>query len=193
MTTITHRVHAGVPTGGQFTAPEHPEPAVALPPAPDFDHEFETARGRELTAALQAMPAVPIRQAISASATADLIRDSYGDFFQDGQAPQTRQDAVRSLEAAFPHLTPEERARHIELIRFAVHVQMKHWADTAYVVNPDHSYELLINPDDYADEQDLEENGHDENRSRWETLADTAAFYAISADNSASVKEVVRV
>jgi hypothetical protein len=193
MTTITHRVHAGVPAGGQFTAPEHPEPAVALTPAPDFDYGFEVARGRELTAALLAMPAVPIRQAISASATADLIRDSYGDNFQDGQAPQSRADAVRSLEAAFPHLSAADRARHVELIRFAVHVQMKHWADTAYVVSPDHSYELLINPDDYAGDQDLEENGHDENRSRWETLADTAAFYAISADNSASVREVVRV
>lgn len=49
-----------------------------------------------------------------------------------------------------------------------------------------HKYELLIEESDYRDEDDLLENGQEENRERWEMLANTAAYYAVAADNVAS-------
>jgi hypothetical protein len=61
-------------------------------------------------------------------------------------------------------------------------------ADSGHVLNPEHKYELLIEESDYRDEDDLLENGQEENRERWELLANTAAFYAVAADNSSSVR-----
>lgn len=49
-----------------------------------------------------------------------------------------------------------------------------------------HKYELLIEESDYRDEDDLLENGQEENRERWEMLANTAAYYAVAEDNTAS-------
>ncbi|HEX9089779.1 MAG TPA: hypothetical protein VF867_19965 [Arthrobacter sp.] len=179
------RVSIGNPDGGRFTAFPHAEPALNLAPAgPDFSPEFEAARGAELTKALQSLPKAPIREIIRASKTTDMLRDSYPENWIDGEAPQSRPDAVRSLEAAFPNLPATERDRHVELIRFAVHTEMKHWEDPGYVLNPDHPYELLIETADYDSDDDLTERGQDENRSGWATLADTAALHAITADQN---------
>jgi hypothetical protein len=77
------------------------------------------------------------------------------------------------------------------MIRWAVHNEMKGYQDPGHVLNPDHPYEVLINTDNYADEDELVEVGNDENRQAWATLADTAAFHAITADNLASTGERV--
>jgi hypothetical protein len=192
-TALPNRVQSGIPAGGQFAATAHSPADIILPaPAgPDFDAVFEDVRGKELAAALQALPKIPVRDMITASHTADLLRDSYPDYWADGEAPQTRADAMDNLRRAFPHLSEPDRERHVELIRFAVHTEMKSYTDPGYILHPDHPYEVLINVDEYTDEDDLLDNGHDENRQAWATLADTAAFYAINADNTASVKEAL--
>jgi hypothetical protein len=107
---------------------------------------------------------------------------------EDG-APQTRAEAVKNLEDALRHLPRDKREHHIELIRFAVHEEMKHWADRGHVLNPEHTYELLIDESDYSDEDDLLENGQEENRERRELLADTAAYYAVVAGNASSAQQ----
>lgn len=191
MTTIT-RVLPGVPAGGQFASTAHSEPALDLSPAPDFDYAFESTRGAELAKALRAMPAIPIRDAIAAGATADILRSSYPDYFADGTAALTREEAVKSLNEAFRDLPAEQREHHVSLIRFAVHVQMKHYANDEYVADADHPYELLEDPANYGADEWVEE-GQSENRDGWGLLADTAAYWAIRADNAASAKEVVRV
>jgi hypothetical protein len=171
----------------------HTEPTLTLIPAlaggPDFDYAFEADRGPGLRKELQALPRISARSAINAGKVADLIRDSYAVYWTgDDSAPQTRADAVKNLEDALRHLPRDKREHHIELIRFAVHEEMKHWADRGHVLNPEHKYELLIEESDYADEDDLLENGQEENRERWELLANTAAYYAVAADNTSSVQ-----
>lgn len=187
------RVQSGQPAGGQFAATAHAPADVVLPvsPASEFDADFEAVHGKEMTAALQALPKIQIRDAITASRTSDLLRDSYPEYWADGEAPQNRRDALDSLHRAFPNLEPAERFRYVDLIRFAVHNEMKGYQDPSHILNPDHPYEVLITTDNYADEDELLEVGNDENRQAWAHLADTAAFHAITADNVASTGERV--
>ncbi|ACL42173.1 hypothetical protein Achl_4222 (plasmid) [Pseudarthrobacter chlorophenolicus A6] len=193
MENLTNRVPAGVANGGQFAPAPHSEPALSLIPAPadgpDFDYAFEADRGPGLRKELEALPKISVRSAINASHVSDLIRNSYSVYFTNGEAPYGRADAVRFLDDALRHLPRDQREKQIELIRFAVHEEMKHWADSGHVLNPEHKYELLIEESDYSDEDDLLENGQEENRERWELLANTAAFYAVAADNSSSVRQ----
>ncbi|WP_422759235.1 hypothetical protein [Paenarthrobacter sp. C1] len=194
MENITNRVPAGIATGGQFAPVPHSEPSLALVPAPvdgpDFDYDFEADHGAGLSKELQALPRISAKAAINAGKVADLLRDSYPEYWtgEDG-APQTRAEAVKNLEEALCHLPRDQREHHIQLIRFAVHEEMKHWADRGHVLNPEHPYELLIDTSDYADEDDLLDNGQDENRERWELLANTAAYYAVAADNASVVQQ----
>ncbi|QOT19539.1 hypothetical protein [Paenarthrobacter sp. YJN-5] len=194
MENITNRVPAGIATGGQFAPTGHREPSIALVPAPiddpDFDYEFEADRGPGLRKELEALPRISAKAAINAGKVADLLRDSYPEYWtgEDG-APQTRADAVKNLEQELRHLPRDQREHHIELVRFAVHEEMKHWADRGHVLNPEHRYELIIDTSDYADEDDLLDNGQEENRERWELLANTAAYYAVAADNSCSTHQ----
>lgn len=190
MENLTNRVPAGVSTGGQFAPVPHREPALSLIPAPadgpDFDYAFEADRGPGLRKELEALPRIAVRSAVNASHVTDLLRDSYSVHFTNGETPYGRAEAVRHLENALRHLPRDKREKQIELIRFAVHEEMKHWADPGHVLNPEHKYELLIDESDYRDEDDLLENGQEENRERWEMLANTAAYYAVAADNVAS-------
>ncbi|MET4143806.1 hypothetical protein [Arthrobacter sp. UYCo732] len=195
MENITNRVPAGITTGGQFAPAPHSEPALSLIPAPvdgpDFDYDFEADRGPGLRKELESLPKIPVRFAINASRVSDLLRDSYSVYWTNGEAPQTRADAVRSLEDALSYLPRDQREHHLQLIRFAVHEEMKHWADRGHVLNPEHKYELLIDESDYRDEDDLLENGQEENRERWELLANTAAFHAVAAHNVSPVHRQV--
>ncbi|MBG0738816.1 hypothetical protein IV500_05200 [Paeniglutamicibacter antarcticus] len=192
-TTTANRVPAGVITGGQFAPTPHNEPALTLIPAPvdgpDFDYEFEADHGPGLAKELQALPRIPAKAAISAGRVADLIRDSYAVYWTgEDSAPRTRAEAVQDLEEALGYLPRDKREHHMQLIRFAVHEEMKHWADSGHVLNPEHKYELLIEEADYTGEDDLLDNGQEENRERWELLANTAAHYAVAAGNAISVQ-----
>lgn len=187
MENITNRVPAETTLGGQVA----PTFSLVNPPAdgPDFDYQFEADRGPGLRKELEALPSIASKSATNASRVVDLLRDSYSVYFANGEATRTRTEAVKNLEDALAHLPRGKRDKSIELIRFAVHEEMKHWADRGHVLNPEHSYELLIDESDYRDEDDLLENGQDENREHWELLANTAAFYAVAADNSAAVQQ----
>lgn len=186
------RVQSGQPAGGQFAPTAHAPADVVLPAAlaPEFDSDFEATHGQSMAADLKALPKVQIRDLISASRTSDLLRDSYPEYWAGDEAPQSRRDALDSLHRAFPHLNPAERFRYVDLIRFAIHTEMKGYQDPGYILHPDQPYEVLINTDNYADEDELVEVGNDENRQAWASLADTAAFHAITADNLASNGEL---
>ncbi|WP_427019374.1 hypothetical protein ACQCSX_22030 (plasmid) [Pseudarthrobacter sp. P1] len=179
--TLTTDLAPSTPGLGAYTSPTV---APAYADGPDFDYAFEASRGAALARELQSMPKVAAREAVNASRISDLLRDSYGIYRVDGSASQSRRQAVTNLEAVLGHLPRDRRDHHVELIRFAVHEEMKHWSDPAHVLNPEHGYELLIDRDDYRSEDDLLEGGQDENRERWELLADTAAFHAAAEDNA---------
>lgn len=181
MENIANQVPTETTLGGQV------EPPLSLvnPPAdgPDFDYQFEADRGPGLRKELEALPKISAKSATNASRVADLLRDSYSVYFTNGEATVTRTEAVTNLEDALAHMPRGKRDRSIEVIRFAVHEEMKHWADRGHVLNPEHAYELLIDESNYRDQDDLLDNGQDENRERWELLANTAAFYAVAEDN----------
>lgn len=88
---------------------------------------------------------------------------------------------MKNLEDALGHLPRDRREQAIELIRFAVHEEMKHRADPEHVLNAEHPYELLIDRAEYDSEDEFRVEGQDDNRERWELLADTAAFHAVNA------------
>ena len=84
MSSIINRRPTGTPAGGQFAPKQHGEPALAL--AQTFDSAFEADRGQDTLRTLQALPASPLRGAAAASKYSDLLRDSYGSYFADGEA-----------------------------------------------------------------------------------------------------------
>jgi hypothetical protein len=181
-----------VSAGGQFAAAAHAEAPLTLDPAgpqsPEFDHDFETAHGPVLARQLQSLPKVEVADQLAASRVADLIRDSYGEYWTDQQSQASRTEALAALAAALPNLTAGTRDRHMRLIRFAVHTEMKHWQDQSYVLNAEHGYELLIDPTDYDGEDNLLDEGQDDNREQWAALADTAAAHAL-AENTQSERK----
>ncbi|MHA7209556.1 hypothetical protein [Arthrobacter sp. MDT1-65] len=184
---IINRTPAGVPTGGQFAATSHTEPALSLaPPAapepesPDFDAEFEAAYGAELTNQLLKIPKSPVKDTLGAARLADYIREAHPDYVADGNAVHPRKEAFDMLEGEFPNLTQERRKHHAGLIRFAVHNEMKHYSNTEHVLSPENDYELLIEKADYDNEDDFVSRGQDENREQWERLADTAYLAALN-------------
>ena len=145
---------------------------------PDFDEAFETTHGPSLTRELLALPKPAAADLIALAGPADAIRESYPEYWEGGSAPLPRAVAVADMEAALADL-PAGRREHLgTLIRFAVHTEMKHWDNTGYVLNPEHSYELLVEPSDYSTEESFLEEGHEKNQTLWADLANTAAFHA---------------
>lgn len=145
---------------------------------PDFDEGFEKAHGPSLTRELLALQKPAAADLIALSELADTIRESYPEYWVGDTAPRTRAAAVAGMNAALSALPNGRRDYLGKLIRFAVHTEMKHWANTAYVLNPEHDYELLVDPSDYSTEDSLLEAGQDRNQELWANLANVAAFHA---------------
>lgn len=184
---MINRTPAGVPTGGQFAATTHTEPALSLAPAverapeaPDFDAEFEAAYGAALTQQLLKMPKPAFKDTRAAARLADYIRESHPDYIADGTPVHSRKEAFEMLEGELPYLDDERRKHYAGLIRFAVHNEMKHYSNTTHVFSPDNDYELIIDKVDYYDEDDMAYRGQDENREQWERLADTVCLAAMN-------------
>lgn len=152
------------------------------PPAEGYDTEVERHFGPHWTKELLSMPYVDLRKRLASSGPADMVRDSHPEYWSADRAPMTRAEALSGLAASFPNLSPGQAQRASNLISFAVHTEMKHWADEEYVEHVDHKYELLVEPSDYADFEELVDRGQDDNRSRWADLANTVAAHALAAN-----------
>lgn len=152
------------------------------PAAETYGTEVERHFGPHWTKELSALPHVDLRARLAAAGPADIMRDSYPQFWSGERAPKTRAEALSGLAASFPNLSPSQADHASNLICFAVHTEMKHWADEEYVDHPDHKYELLVEPSDYANFEELVDRGQDDNRSRWADLANTVAAHALAAN-----------
>lgn len=152
------------------------------PPAEGYDTDAERHFGPVWTKELLAMPYVDLRERIASSGPADMVRDSHPEYWSDDRAPKTRTEALSGLIASFPNLSRSQAEHAANLISFAVHTEMKHWADEEYVDHVDHKYELLVEPSDYSNFEELVDRGQDDNRSRWADLANTAAAHALAAN-----------
>lgn len=180
-----NRIQSGVPAGGQFAPVTRLEPALTLTPGA-FDATYDATRGQETLKALQDLPDVGVRATVNASRVSDLLRDSYGEYWEEGVDPQSRAAAVKALQETLPNLPGERRDRFVEMIGFAVHEEMKHYRDHAYAENVEHDWELLVDRDDYATQAGVEERATEDNREQWAFLADRAACHALSENNSHS-------
>lgn len=98
MSSVINRRPTGTPAGGQFAPKQHGEPGLAL--GGSFDSAFEFERGQETLRQLQALPSSPLRSTAAASKYSDLLRESYGCYFADGEAEADRGTAVESLRQA---------------------------------------------------------------------------------------------
>lgn len=156
--------------------------APDAPPTHGYDTETERHLGPEWTKELLALKHVELRERLANSGPADLVRDSHPEYWSADRPPMTRAEALAALAAAIPNLTRSEAGHAANLISFAVHTEMKHWADPEYVTHPDHQYELLIEPGDYTSWDDLVDRGQEENCNRWASLANIAATHALAAD-----------
>lgn len=179
MSSVITRRPTGTPAGGQFAPAQHGEPALVLSRT-EFDTAFESAHGQELLTRLQALPPVPLRDAVTASKYPDLLRESYGCYFANGQTDADRATGNDSLRQALSGLPVDRRDEYVTLIGFAVHTEMKHYENPEYLASSDHQYEQLI---DFAAYPEFEEEPFEatiDNREAWALLADQAAAAALT-------------
>lgn len=178
MSSVINRRPTGTPAGGQFAPKQHGEPELALGQA--FDAAFEAVHGQDTLHRLQALPATPLRGTVAASKYSDLLRDSYGSYFVNGEAEADRGEATDNLRQSLSDLPPARRDEYVSMIGFAVHTEMKHYENPEYLLNQDHRYELLINLDSYPDFDEDPETATTDNREAWALLADNAAAAALA-------------
>lgn len=178
MSSVINRRPTGTPAGGQFAPTLHGEPEVFL--GHGFDGKFEAERGEVVLRKLNGLPAVPLRGAVAASKYPDLLRESYGSYFANGEAEADRGTATESLRQALSDLPPARRDEYVTLIGFAVHTEMKHYEDPAYFLNLDHRYEQLVDAVNYPDLDEDPETATTDNREAWALMADRAAAAALA-------------
>lgn len=178
MSSVINRRPTGTPAGGQFAPKQYGEPALAL--GQSIDSAFEAEQGKETLRQLQALPSAPLRGAAAASKYSDLLRESYGSYFADGEAEADRGTAVESLRQALSDLPPARRDEYVALIGFAVHTEMKHNDNPEYLLSLDHEYEQLVDLVNYPDLDEDPESATTDNREAWALLADNAAAAALA-------------
>lgn len=174
---ITRRP-TGTPAGGQFAPKQHGEPELALGQA--FDAAFEAEHGQDTLRQLQALPSSPLRGTAAASKYSDLLRESYGSYFADGEAEADRATATESLRQALSELPAGRRDEYVAMIGFAVHTEMKHYEDPEYLLNLEQPYEQLVDLVNYPDLDEDPEQATTDNREAWALLADRAAAAALA-------------
>lgn len=178
MSSVINRRPTGTPAGGQFAPKSHGEPDLAL--GQTFDSAFEAEHGPETLRQLQELPPRPLRSTAAASKYSDLLRESYGCYFADGEAEADRATATESLRQALSDLPPARRDEYVALIGFAVHTEMKHNDNPEYLLSPDHPYEQLVDLVNYPELDEDPETATTDNREAWALLADNAAAAALA-------------
>ncbi|MCO4263746.1 hypothetical protein NG697_12570 [Pseudarthrobacter sp. MDT3-26] len=147
----------------------------AAVPAPTSD---EQEAGLATTLLALADPGVGAR--IAASSITELLREAYGVYWTDGLPQTGTTEAAVNFAGALPNL-PDARIDYwLGLARYAVQVEMKHWADEGYAHHADHAHEVLVDLNDYLDDDDEQLEASKDNRDRWAELAEITTHYAIA-------------
>ena len=130
-----------------------------------------------------AHPKLALRESrTAADLLVEPVRQSYPEFWTNPSDAEDRAAALAAFRSHLPYLHERIAESYLAMTAYAVHTEMKFRADPAYILDPDHDFELLIDPADYKDEEDLLDAGVDDNLSRLATLADTVAAYALSSN-----------
>ena len=149
---------------------------------------FENITGKDLIRAAEHLPRVSAKRSRrAADLLAQPLRESHKDFWTNPEDAEDRAEAFATFRRRLPALAPMTAEYYLALVAYAVHTEMKFRADPAYILDPDHDFELLIDPADFDTEEDLLGAGLEENLERLETLADTAAAYALWANENAEL------
>lgn len=174
-------------TGG--TIHQLPDTGFQLRLVPEvIDADFENATGKELIRSAEHLPRVSAKHSGRAADLLALpLRESYKDFWTNPADVEDRSEAFAAFRRNLSALAPMTAEYYLALVAYAVHTEMKFRADPAYILDPDHSFEMLIDPADFESEEDLLGAGLEENLERLETLADTAAAYALWANENAAL------
>lgn len=115
---------------------------------------------------------------IASSATADLLWEAHTEYWADGKAQAGAPASIIHFTASLHGLAEDRKDHWLRLARYAVKVEMKHWANDAYILHADEAHEILIDLTDYLPSDDDLAEANRDNRERWADLADTAAHYA---------------
>lgn len=183
------RVEPGVPTAGQWTAATKPEGGpLPVPPTVVFDTAFEDMHGAGLAAELAAMEKPTAADLIAASNFVDPLRESYEEYYAEPGNSRSVRDAQDEFMAQLPSLDGHRAEQLLALVGFAVHNEMKNLT-SAPVTSPEYDWEVLIEPSDYRNEDDLEDRGAEDNRAKWEEAANTAAFHVLREEARAAEAE----
>lgn len=149
---------------------------------------FESEAGEELLRAAEHLPRVSADRTLrAANLLVEPLRCTYPAYVDASGPADDRDEAVTAFHRRLSALSPLAREYHLALVSYAVHTEMKFRANPAYILNPDHDFELLIDPADYETEEDLLGRGLAENIERLAVLADTAAAYAVSDTQAAEL------
>lgn len=148
-------------------------------PVPDLVPD-EERRGADLTAVLLALTDPGVRARIAASNVTEFLREADDVYWMDGRARASAAASAVCFAAELPGLSDDRIDYWMSLARFAVDVEMKHWADELYVLDPDHPHEILIDLSDYLPSDDEQLEASMDNRDRWAELADIATHHAIA-------------
>lgn len=147
-----------------------------------FTAEHESTHGKWMIESAAAHPALGARATRDAAAYLVCpLRESYAEYWSEPADAEDRSKALEAFRRNLPYLPADVAESYLAMVAYAVHTEMKFRADPAYILDPDHAFELLIDPADYRSEDDLLESGVEENINRLEALADTVAAYALSA------------
>ena len=146
-----------------------------------FTAEHEATYGKWMIESAAAHPALGARATRDA---ADYLvcplRESYAEYWSEPADAEDRAEALDTFRRNVPYLPADVAESYLAMVAYTVHTEMKFRADPAYILDPDHDFELLVDPADYRSEEDLLEAGVEDNIKRLEALADTVAAYAFS-------------
>lgn len=152
---------------------------AAVPASTSNEREAELAK----TLLALADPGVGAR--ITASTTTELLREPYGVYWTDGLPQAGATESAVNFAGALPNLSDARIDYWLALARYAVQVEMKHWADEGYAHHADHAHEVLVDLTDYLDDDDEQLEASKDNRDRWAELAEITTHYAIAEGTSA--------
>lgn len=172
--------------GGTVHELPHVEPVVMVPG--DIDARFEAMAGETLIRDGEHLPRLSADRTLrAANLLVEPLRETYRAYLEDGTPAGDRSEALVSFQRRLDPLPYLNREYYLALVAYAVHTEMKFRANPAYILAPDHEFELLIDAADYETDEDLLEAGVRENIERLVAIADTAAAYAVSDSQSAKL------
>lgn len=173
-------------TGGTVHELPDPKPAIVVPGI--IDARFEAMAGETLIRDGEHLPRLSADRTLrAANLLVEPLRETYPAYIEDGTPAGDRAEALVSFHRRLDPLPYLSREYYLALVAYAVHTEMKFRANPAYILAPDHDFELLIDTADFETDEDLLDAGVRENIERLAAIADTAAAYAVSDSQSAKL------